>query len=95
MRICTRTRDAAEYIQNLEAIVIAMAVDISKLTKTSKVVGEYTPEEIIDNYIFVTSEPSIIEEIAYRDHGIPYLERKSTLAHLMEIGVVLRDTMFE
>ena len=95
MRIFTRGRDAAEYIQQLEAMVVAMAVDISELTKTSKTLMAYTPKEIIDNYAFVVSEPSIIEEIAYRDHGIPYLKRESNLAYLMRTGVVLMDTLYE
>ena len=73
MRIFTRGRDAAEYMQKLESMVIAMAV------------------EIIDDYTFVTSEPSVLEEMLYQENGTPYLERESILSHLVKTGVVVRD----
>jgi len=92
MRIFTRGRDAAEYMQKLESMVIAMAVDISKLLQTADTnICLYTAEEIIDNYTFVTSEPSVLEEVLYQQNGTPYLERESILAYLVRTGVVVRD----
>lgn len=95
MRIFTRSRDAAEYIQQLEAMVVTMAEDISNLTKTCEYIYPYTVKEIIDNYAFVTSEPSILEESLYKNYGTPYLKRESTLAYLMRTGVVLMDTLYQ
>lgn len=92
MRICTRSRDAAEYIQKLEAMVITMAVDISNLLKTADSnISLYTAEEIVDDYAFVTSEPSVLEEVLYQQDGIPYLKRESILAYLIRIGVVVKE----
>ena len=96
MRIFTRGRDAAEYMQRLESMVIAMAVDISNLLKTADTnICLYTTEDIINDYVFVTSEPSVLEEVLYKQNGTPYLERESILAHLVKTGVVVRDEYFK
>ena len=92
MMIFTRGRDAAAYIQKLETIVVAMAVDISELLKTADSnINLYTAEEILENYVFVVSKPSVIEEILHQQNGTPYLERESILAYLVRTGVVVRD----
>ena len=96
MMIFTRGRDAASYIKRLETIVIAMAVDISELLKTADSnINLYTAEEILENYAFVTSEPSVIEEILHQQNGTPYLERESILAYLVRTGVVVRDEQYD
>ena len=91
MRIFTRSRDATEYIKQLETMVVAMATDISDLLNTGGFIRHYTPEEIIKDYGFVTSEPSIFEEMIHKEYGTPYLDRESNLAYLVRTGVVVRD----
>ena len=92
MRIYTRSRDVAEHILKLEDILIAMAIDISNLLNTADSnICSYTAKEIIEDYDFVTSEPSIIEEILHEQNGTPYLKRESILAYLVRTGVVVRD----
>ena len=92
MTIFTRGRDAAEYIQKLESMVIAMAVDISKLLQTADTnICLYTTEEILDDYAFVVSEPSVLEEVLHEQNGTPYLKRESILAYLVRTGVVVKD----
>lgn len=92
MMIFTRSCDVEEYIHKLESMVIAMAVDISKLLQTADTnICLYTAQEIIEDYKHVTSEPSIFEEMVHKEYGTPYLNRESTLAYLVRTGVVVRD----
>ena len=92
MRIYTRSRDMAAHIQKLEDMLVVMAIDISNLLHTADSnICSYTAKEIIENYDFVTSKPSIIEEILHEQNGTPYLERESILAYLIKTGVVVRD----
>lgn len=91
MTIFTRRRDAEAYIQRLESIVIAMATDISNLLNTNTVnLRSYTAQEIIDDYSLVVSEPSVFEEVLHEEYDMPYLERKSTLADLIEMGAAIQ-----
>lgn len=92
MIISTRGRDVAEYMQKLEAMVVTMAKDISSLLQTADSnICSYTMEEVLDNYAFVVSEPSVLEEVLHKQNGTPYLERESILAYLVRTGVVVRD----
>ena len=89
MRIFTNSRDMTDYIQTLESIIETMAVDVSNFLKTANnPMYLYTAEDIIEDYAFVVSEPSVVEEVLYQEHGIPYLERESKFARLIRTGVV-------
>ena len=92
MTIFTRGCDVEEYIHKLEHMVMVMAVDISNLLQTADTnICLYTAKEIIENYAHVISEPSVFEEMAHKEYGVPYLDRESILAYLVRTGVVVRD----
>ena len=91
MVVFTRSRDAAEYMRKLEDMVIAMATDISNLLSTDDAcLRPYTVDEIIDDYSFVVSEPSVMEEVLHEQYGTPYLERESEIARLVRMGAVIQ-----
>ena len=91
MVVFTRSRDAAEYMRKLEDMVIAMATDISNLLSTDDAcLRPQTVDEVMEDYSFVVSEPSVMEEVLHEQYGRPYLERESNLAHLVKMGAVIR-----
>lgn len=91
MRVFTRSRDAAAYMQMLERMVLVMAEDIANLLNTEDAsIRPYDVSEIIDDYSFVISEPSVMEELLHEQYGTPYLERESHLACLVRQGATIQ-----